>query len=142
MGQSRYRHSQAAILDNLFQSIAPIVHSRNPNSLNAIRIVGKTFSGLLFCDGENVISGLIFVNTVFTLRTVNTNSASNNPLTNPHAAVTDGDMKDKWLQVRVDDAIEQMLLDLRKVEDDLPGKSAMVIRLIERAHAKLKAGNK
>lgn len=63
-------------------------------------------------------------------------------MTNPQAVGTDADMKDKWLQVRVDDAIEQMLLDLRKAEDDLPGKSAMVIRLIERAHAKLKAGKK
>ena len=62
-------------------------------------------------------------------------------MTNPQAVGTDADMKDKWLQVRVDDAIEQMLLDLRKVEDDLPGKSAMVVRLIERAHAQLKKGS-
>lgn len=59
-------------------------------------------------------------------------------LTNPRNAATDGDMKDKQLQVRTDDEIEQMLLDLRRAEDDLPNKSQMVIRLIERAHQKLR----
>lgn len=38
----------------------------------------------------------------------------------------------------MDGDIEQMILDLRKAEDDLPDKSKMVVRLIERAHAQLK----
>lgn len=63
----------------------------------------------------------------------------NKTLTNPQAVGTDADMKDKWLQVRVDDEIEQMILDLRRAEDDLPGKSKLIIRLIERAHADLKS---
>ena len=58
-------------------------------------------------------------------------------LTNPIVPATDGDMKTKWLQVRVDDEIEQMLLELRRNEDDLCDKSKMVVRLIERAHSKL-----
>ncbi|MEM7282842.1 MAG: hypothetical protein AAF438_14580 [Pseudomonadota bacterium] len=58
-------------------------------------------------------------------------------MTNLGQAVTDGDMKDKWLQIRVDAEIEQMIADLRKAETDLPGKSKMVIRLIERAYEKL-----
>lgn len=63
-------------------------------------------------------------------------------MTNPPTVGTDADMKDKWLQVRVDADIERMILDLRKAEDDLPDKSKMIVRLIERAHAKLKDGSK
>ena len=80
---------------------------------------------------------LQIVNTKNTLLTINTNSMSNRTLTNPQAIADEGEMKDKWLQVRVDEDVEQMLADLRKAEDDLPGKSKMVLRLIERAHKAL-----
>ena len=59
-------------------------------------------------------------------------------MTNPERPATDEAMKDKWLQVRVDNEIEQKLAELRKAESDLPGKSEMVIRLINAAHTKLK----
>lgn len=63
-------------------------------------------------------------------------------LTNPQPIADDGDMKDKWLQVRVDDAVKSMLLELRRQEPDLCGDSEMVRRLIQRAHDELakKAG--
>ena len=77
------------------------------------------------------------VNTKNTLLTINTNNVGSETLTNPQTIADEGEMKDKWLQVRVDDEIEQMLADLRKAEDDLPGKSKMVLRLIERAHKHL-----
>lgn len=48
-------------------------------------------------------------------------------------------MKDKQLQIRTDDKIEQMLVDLRREEPDVCGKSEMVRRLIERAHNQLKS---
>lgn len=69
-------------------------------------------------------------------------------MTNPQAAATDGEMKDKWLQVRVDEDIEAVIDELRIADlqsgrsKKLPSKSAMVLLLIERAHEKLKAGKK
>ncbi|MEM8971094.1 MAG: hypothetical protein AAGD43_03420 [Pseudomonadota bacterium] len=51
-------------------------------------------------------------------------------------------MKDKILHMRFDSEYEQMLSDLRKAEDDLPDKSKMIRRLIERAHEHLKKGKK
>lgn len=58
------------------------------------------------------------------------------------AATDDGMAKDRQLQVRVDDDDERMLMELRRAEVDLPGKSAMVLRLIRRAYAELKKGGK
>jgi hypothetical protein len=62
--------------------------------------------------------------------------------THTAAATDDGMAKDKQLQVRVDDEDERMLLELRRAESDLPGKSAMVLRLILRAYADLKKGER
>lgn len=47
---------------------------------------------------------------------------------------------DEFLQVRADKAHKATLDALRKREDDLPSRSEMVRRLIERAGAKLKGG--
>ena len=58
---------------------------------------------------------------------------NNKMLTTRRLVADDGDMKDKWLQVRVDDAIKSYLLELRRLEPDLPGDSEMVRRLIRRA---------
>ncbi|MEM7746607.1 MAG: hypothetical protein AAF346_00030 [Pseudomonadota bacterium] len=69
-------------------------------------------------------------------------------MTNPQTAVTDGEMKDKWLQVRVDEDIEAALDELRIADlqsgrsKKLPNKSQMVILLIERAKADLKKGKR
>ena len=54
-------------------------------------------------------------------------------LTTRRPVAEDGDMKDKWLQIRVDDTIKAELLELRRGEPDLPGDSEMVRRLIRRA---------
>ena len=43
----------------------------------------------------------------------------------------------KWLQVRVDEEFERKLDRLRKAEPDLPSKSEMVNRLVDRANEKL-----
>lgn len=88
------------------------------------------------------------VNTKNTFPTVNTFNADSITLTNPQTAVTDGDMKDKWLQVRVDEEIEAVLDELRIADlqsgksKKLPNKSQMVLLLIERAHEQLKKGKK
>lgn len=63
-------------------------------------------------------------------------------LTESAPVATDGFMKDKILHMRFDSEYEQMLSDLRKAEDDLPDKSKMIRRLIERAHEHLKKGKK
>jgi len=49
----------------------------------------------------------------------------------------DGDMKDKILHMRIADEDKALLDELRKAEDDLPSRSEMVRRLIQRAAAKL-----
>lgn len=63
-------------------------------------------------------------------------------LTNRRPVAEDGDMKDKWLQVRVDDVLKRKLLEIRRNEPDLPGDSEMIRRLIERAEAAISGGKK
>ena len=59
-------------------------------------------------------------------------------LTNPVAIADEGEMKDKWLQIRVDAEVKAMLLEVRRSEPDLPGDSEMVRLLIRRAFEALK----
>ena len=49
--------------------------------------------------------------------------------------------KNKWLQVRVDEEFERKLDDLRRAESDLPSKSEMINRLVDRACEKLDSKN-
>lgn len=51
---------------------------------------------------------------------------------------TDEDMKNAILHMRISDEEKTVLDELRKAEPDLPSRSEMVRRLIERAAKKLK----
>jgi hypothetical protein len=98
--------------------------------------------GISIAVVDNVISHLQNVNTKYTLWTNNTKYKTSQVLTESAPVATDGFMKDKILHMRFDSEYEQMLSDLRKAEDDLPDKSKMIRRLIERAHKDLKKGKK
>jgi hypothetical protein len=89
--------------------------------------------------GSNVLTLMAFVNT---FSQVMKHKGRNIMLTTRRAVPDDGDMKDKWLQVRVDDAIKSKLLEIRRAEADLPGDSEMIRRLIERAERSLKRRGK
>lgn len=60
-------------------------------------------------------------------------------LTKRTAAVPMDDMEhDKILQMRLSAELKTMIDDLRRSEPDLPSRSEMIRRLIQRAAAKLK----